>query len=102
MAWQGASGQSAALRCRVCPLPTSIEVHGMRATRAPDLVAGLLLVAPAIPMNNPEGNTWSRGGSSLGSKLRLGLTRAILQARHPIKQSYSLGLASWSTSMPSC
>ncbi len=55
----------------------------MRGSRAPDLVAGLLLVAPAIPMNNPEGNTWSRGGSSLGSKLRLGLTRAILQARRP-------------------
>ena len=55
-----------------------------RVARAPDLVAGLLLVAPAIPTNNPEGSSWSRGGSSLGSKLRLGLTRAILQARQPM------------------
>ena len=44
-------------------------------------MAGLVLVAPAVPTNALEGNAWSRGGSNLGSKLRLGLTRAILQAR---------------------
>jgi hypothetical protein len=46
-------------------------------------VAGLVLVAPAVPTNAPEGSSWSRGGASLGSKLRLGLTRAILQATFP-------------------
>ena len=42
-------------------------------------MAGLVLVAPALPTNDPK-NSWSTGGG-LGRKLRFAATRAILQVR---------------------
>ena len=45
--------------------------------RAPERVAGLMLVAPALPTNDPQ-NSWSTGGG-LGRKLRFAAVRAILQ-----------------------
>ena len=47
------------------------------ACRAPERVAGLALVAPALPTNDPK-NSWSTGGG-LGRKLRFAAVRAILQ-----------------------
>ena len=41
------------------------------------MVAGLMLVAPALPTNDPQ-NSWSTGGG-LGRKLRSAAVRAILQ-----------------------
>ena len=43
-------------------------------------MAGLVLVAPALPTNDPK-NSWSTGGG-LGRKLRFAAVRAILQV-HP-------------------
>lgn len=53
--------------------------------RAPEKVRGLVLVAPAVPTNNPK-NSWSRRGG-LGRTLRLAATRAVLQvpSKHWIK-----------------
>ena len=49
--------------------------------RAPERVAGLVLVAPALPTNDPK-NSWSTGGG-LGRKLRFAAVRAILQVPIP-------------------
>ena len=43
-------------------------------------MAGLVLVAPALPTNDPK-NSWSTGGG-LGRKLRFAAVRWILQVHH--------------------
>ncbi|CAL8466073.1 g5609 [Coccomyxa elongata] len=71
---------------------TALELY----RRAPEKVRGLVLVAPAVPTNNPK-NSWSRRGG-LGRTLRLAATRAILQldgpGLHYIRRSYRKQAAS--------